>query len=65
MSGKAYQQNVEQKVIVCKNDYDRELNDHLDDGWRIVSVTGAGSGAGSEGIYDHAVYFLVVLEKPR
>lgn len=74
MSGSLYNPSVEQQVIiVCREsnaDYDSgdnsaEVNQALQAGWQVVSVTGAGAGAGSKERWLCAVCFFVVLERRR
>jgi len=42
---------------------DPEIKVLLEDGWKIVSVTGIGAGAGERDSVDLAFFALIVLEK--
>lgn len=62
MSGTLYNPTVEQMVVIWHEpDSTREINKHLQDGWQVVSVTGAGAGEES----DLRILFFVVLERRR
>lgn len=78
MSGSLYNAAVDQTVRVWssqdRSDSTKEIDALLREGWQVVSVTGAGAGAGAptgEREYgppvaiDTRVYFFVVLERRR
>jgi hypothetical protein len=60
VSGTLYNPAVEQRVVVWHSHAFNidEINGMLNDGWQVVSVTGAGGG-------NDAVFFFVVLERRR
>ena len=56
-------QTMEQKFIIT--DRDHTVNDLLQEGWRVVSVTAQHVAPGSENSLPMRGYFAVLLERPQ